>query len=129
MDENKELLTEEQTAPEQPQKKKMGKAELVCTIIFLVIAGAAIAFFGFYYGWGVIAMIDSPSNGVLAFAITFALNIQYNSIALVALIIYFIVLRIKFKNTKLPFIALMVEVGLYSLYFLTWIIVYLINNL
>ena len=128
MDENKELLTEEQTAPEQPQKKKMGEAELVCNIIFLVIAGAAIAFFGFFYGLGVISMIDSPSNGAFGFAITFVLNVRYNSIALVALIIYFIVLRIKFKNTKLHFNALMVVVGLYSLYFLTYIIVYLINN-
>ena len=127
MNENKEILTEEQTAPEQPQKKKMGKAELICTIIFLVVAGAAIAFFGFYYVNSVIAVFTHES-GALAFVFAFVINIQYNSAVVVALIIYFVVLRIKFKKIKLPFIALMVEVGLYSLYFLTWIVIYLVNN-
>ena len=77
MDENKEVLTEEQTAPEQPQKKKMGKAELVCTIIFLVITVAAVGFFGYTYFSAYISALAGNQDAGWGVAFSFIYNLYF----------------------------------------------------
>ena len=120
---NLQLDTPQEPVSPTPEKKKMGKAELICTIIFLVITVAAVGFFGYYYVITVIDMIAGGDLAALGFAFAFAYNLYFNSIVVVALTIFCIVMKSVFKRAKIPFIALMVDVGLYVLFVLTYLIV------
>lgn len=92
-------------------------AEKIWTVVYLVVVAVGFCFFGYLLISSLISLF--AGNGLAAVALI-VYNCYINSAVVVVLAVAFFVIRGVYKRAKLPLIALLAYVALYSA---IWIII------